>query len=121
MERKTMNLICDLSEDEIRDRAFEAGNLDLEIEVSETNFDVQRKEHKVHIEELEAMRTNLLREIRTKQTSREVECVVESIYHPAFVVRTTRTDTGEIVHERSMTPDERQGNFFAIEGERGSA
>ena len=115
--RKTemLELVCVLTEEEIQARAFDASMLDHQIQSKELAFDVARKEHKAEVEEFSNKRRNLLREIRERQTRRDVECVVERVYHPDFVVRCTRTDTGEIVNERPMTSEERQSQLFELE------
>lgn len=115
-ETTTMNLICELTDDEIRDRAFQAGQVDQELDALQARFDALKQEHKAEVAVREEMRKSLLREIRTKQTSRDVECVVERIYSPLFVVRTVRKDTGELVHERRMTDDERQEKLYELRG-----
>lgn len=107
----TMHLICELTDDEIRDRAFQAGQVDQELEALADRFEVAKKDHKAEVGVREEMRKTLLREIRTKQTTRPVQCSVEPIFAPSFVVRTTRLDTGEVVHERQMTFEERQGKL----------
>jgi hypothetical protein len=115
-ETTTMHLICELTDDEIRDRAFQAGQVDQELEALADRFEVAKKDHKAEVGVREEMRKTLLREIRTKQTTRPVECEIERVYAPAFVVRTVRTDTGELVHERRMTDDERQEKLYELRG-----
>lgn len=112
----TMHLICELTDDEIRDRAFQAGQVDQELEALADRFEVAKKDHKAEVGVREELRKTLLREIRTKQTTRPVECEIERVYAPAFVVRTVRTDTGELVHERRMTDDERQEKLYELRG-----
>lgn len=112
----TMNLLCELSEDEIRDRAFRAGQIDQDIQIAEDAFDEVKKEHKAEVGTLESARRTLLREIREKQTRRDVTCDVVKVYSPDFQVITTRRDTGEVVHQRAMTMDERQGQLRGING-----
>lgn len=113
-ETRIIELECKLDDDEVNDRAFEAGQLDQDIQKAEDEFDAVKTEHKDEVKRMEAKRRHLLRDIRTKTTRRDVDCTVEPIYDPAFVVRTTRTDTGEIVHERPMSLDERQGRLRGI-------
>lgn len=115
-DHMNLELVCQLSESEIAERAYEAGQADQQIQSKEMNFDAVRKAHKAEIEGLQGERTTLLREVRTKQTTRDVECIIDRVYHPEFVVRITRTDTGEVVRERAMTYDERQGQLVGIGG-----
>ncbi len=114
-ETTMVELVCQLTETEIQDRAYDAGQTDQQIMAKETDFEVVRKEHKGEVEALMNRRRDLLREIRERQTRRDVECVVERIYSPEFVVRMTRTDTGEVVRERPMTMEERQGQLIELE------
>lgn len=111
----TMNLLCELTEDEIRDRAFRAGQIDQDIQIAEDEFDEAKKDHKTTVGWLESARRTLLREIREKQTRRDVTCDVVKVYSPDFQVITTRRDTGEVVHQRAMTNEERQAQLFGIE------
>ncbi len=112
-KRHNMSLVCKLTDEEIRDRGFEAGQLDQEVQDLEAEFDEAKKLHKAEVNSNENRRRLLLREIRTKQTTRPVECEIE----PDFLnlqVRTTRLDTGELVHERPMSEDEKQGRLIEM-------
>lgn len=117
----TMSLLCKLTEDEIRDRAFRAGQLDQDIQIAEARFDEAKKDHKATVGGLESARRTLLREIREKQTRRDVTCDVVKVYSPDFQVITTRRDTGEVVHQRAMTMDERQGQLRGINAAEATA
>ena len=120
-ERRELNLVCTLTDDEIGDRAFDVDQTDQAIQDLETEFENVKKEHKSMVGNHEARRRLLLREIRTRRTHRGVECEIEPIYHPAFVVRTTRLDTGEIVHERQMSEEEKQGQLIDLDEQSGDA
>lgn len=120
-ERTMIELVCQLTQEEIAERAYDAGQVDQQIMAKEMAFDSIKKTQKAEIEELMGQRRTLLREIRNRQTERDVECEVHRIFHPEFVVRVIRLDTGEVVRERPMSMEERQGQLVGITGPKSEA
>jgi hypothetical protein len=59
----------------------------------------------------------LARIVRERAEEREVPIVEQSDFE-AGAVNTVRTDTGEIVATRGMTPEERQRSLFSEKGKR---
>jgi hypothetical protein len=59
----------------------------------------------------------LARIVRERAEEREVPIVEQSDFE-AGAVNTVRTDTGEVVATRGMTPEERQRSLFSEKGKR---
>lgn len=113
-ETKFLNLPCALKSHEITDRALEAGQVDQELIALEDSFEITKKEHKTAVQELEHRRRVLLRELADGSTRRDVECRVVLNYVDGLAM-VVRTDTGDVVSQRPLSPEERQAQLFAVE------
>jgi len=117
-ERRTEVLSCVLTDEEIRERGEEAARNQAERDRVEALRQSTQKEAKGAVEALEGEIRRLLGEVRAKSTSREVE-VVDQRNEFEHMIETVRTDTGETVRRRAMTPDEMQTVLFPAAEERG--
>jgi hypothetical protein len=117
LERETRPLPVDLTEKEIALRGRECGEKMRERAALEATFEVAKKEHKADIEALDETITDLGRALATGQEIRDVECEVV-INWDADCVETLRTDTGEVVAQRPIRPEERQRTFQLRTGKK---
>lgn len=103
----TRSLRCELTDQEIHERAQTAARMVVTIDELESAAKAEAKRRKTFIEEKEAELRRLSAEIRDKATFREIDC--ERLYdYKLGLVREVRTDTGELLSERAMTYSERQ-------------
>jgi len=88
-----------------------------EAEQAETLAAFEYKEKKAALQKAtstaRARLSVLGRTVREKRETRAVE-VLEHLNHEAQTVDTVRTDTGEIIESRRMTPDELQTSIFQL-------
>lgn len=113
-ELRTENLRCELTDDEIRERADGAALKAHERDRLEDARSVQNKAMKADIDDLDVWIRQLLGEVRTRSIYRDVE-VTDSADFKSGTMRTLRLDTGEIVRERALTEEEKQGKLFELE------
>ncbi len=128
MREITLDLMCDLDEHELRDRALQMSSAILRIDEVEAD---KKDATKTFSEQLASLRADLRRlsgVIRAKRERRAVMCFVE--YHSPVNgnKRISRSDTGEFVRDEPMSPLELQENLFepvaalmAPEGSDGNA
>ena len=105
------SLMCSLSEPELAERADRAARLQYEADKITGEAKLTAKAAKERVEKIEAERRLLLSEVRTKQGYKPVECVSQADYVRG-VLETIRTDTGEVLRSRKLTPEERQKKLF---------
>lgn len=112
MKQIEMQLACELSQEEVQFRAQELG-------VAVTQHDViadeKAKAMKLFKERLETVSHRMRRLskiVQAKLEYRMVACAVEFHVPEVGTKRIVRTDTGEVVKEEAMTPEERQNNLF---------
>lgn len=109
----TRKLKCDLSEQEVRERADKLAMLVGEKDSLEDSRKVDSKRRK-EIDQLGATMCRLGIEISTRSEFRNVECVEERDWDDK-TVSLVRKDTGEVVESRKMRPDELQGELVALQ------
>ena len=112
--RGQRELPCNLSDAEIRERGDEIAGLVVTLTERETEEAARRKEVKDELEDTRKRVTKLGREISTRTTRREIECVTEWHLEDKMAV-VIRVDTGEIIHREPLTPAQLQAELF--EGE----
>lgn len=106
-ERFQQSLRCQLTKDEIAERANRAGHKHASIYTKEAELKAVVKHHKGIIETEEAELALLLREVRDESTYRQIECERQFDFNEKMY-REVRIDTGEIINERKLLPSEAQ-------------
>jgi hypothetical protein len=107
-----MQLACELSQEEIQFRAQELGVAVAEYDVIDDEKKSAMKLFKERLEVVAHRMRRLSKIVQEKREYRMVACVVEFHVPAVGSKRIVRTDTGEIVREEAMTPEERQNNLF---------
>lgn len=107
IEPYSTNLKVALTAAEIADRADRAAQLLADRDAKEADVKAAQKHGKAMIEELDAEIRRLSSEVRNQSDYRSVDC--ERRYNYATsTVQDVRLDTGEVIAERGMSPNERQ-------------
>lgn len=106
-------LPCQLSDDQIIERANAMADLDAEI----SKLKDRRKSVNQKIREKDDERLKLSDEVEKGTELRMVTCRVDEDF-AHNVVRIVRNDTGETVEERPMTAADRQESMGLVMGER---
>jgi len=109
----TRTLKCKLSDEDLLKTGTDlARSLD-EIAELEDELESIKASFKGKLTALEAKATSLKNIVRDKCDYRKVDC--EQVYDNALgFVTETRLDTGEIIEQRKMTAEERQGTMFDL-------
>ena len=94
-----------LTDAEMRDRGQAAAAKRAEWRALDAEFDAYKKEQKGKMDALEADIDVLLTQIDNGHESRPVACRKEYVYR-TNTVRVVRVDTGEVIEERAMMPEE---------------
>lgn len=94
-----------LTDAEMRDRGMAAAAKRAEWRALDAEFDAYKKEQKGKMDALEADIDVLLTQIDNGHESRPVACRKEYVYR-TNTVRVVRVDTGEVIEERAMMPEE---------------
>lgn len=115
VERFTRNLRVVLKNDEVVERAKRSAFLLGEIQQKESERDAAKKQANAQIEELSSEMHRLSLEVRDGAAYRDVPCTRHFVYRLG-VVEERRTDTSEIIHERSMSDRERQLELGGLAG-----
>lgn len=103
----TRELSCGLTREEVEERAQEAASILERRDQREADLKEQQKRWKNEISQLDLEHRILSSEVRSKTTTRAVEC--ERIFdYDAGKVTEMRRDTGEVLHTRNMNDTERQ-------------
>jgi signal transduction histidine kinase len=117
IKRYTASLLCRLSNDDLRQYGQ-----DLAVQVQkctdeEIRQGVQRKIMKETLEMLEEERNRLAKLVADGVEKRQVECVVQAdfISNKAY---TMRMDTGEVIDERALKPEEMQMDLGIAEADK---
>ena len=100
-------LPCKLSNEELLERGQQLGAVTQDIADEEARQVSIKQELKARLTELESQRMQLATQITRREEMREVEIVPERDYTLAKYYE-IRQDTGEVVKERPLTPEERQ-------------
>lgn len=103
--KKTELLVCELNLDEIRERGEEAARIQNTRDLKDADQKAAAREAKGYVESLDAKIRNLLGEVRSKTTHRDVE-VIEERDIDAEMMLSIRTDTGEVIRRRQLTESE---------------
>ena len=112
MKTIVLDLMCDLDEAELLDRAQQLSSQlqrQEELQIERAN---SAKGYKDQLDGLAGVIGKLHRVIRRKTESRPVTCAI--VFHSPVVgtKRTVRTDTGEFVRDDAMSATECQNNLF---------
>lgn len=110
------HLKCILTEKEIKESGANLARFHSEISDLENQKKSVVSDFKSKIEKATAEADIEARKIQNGYEYRSVECEVQKIFDEK-VVQVVRTDTGEIIKQRAMTPDELQEKMFPEEGE----
>jgi hypothetical protein len=103
----SMRLPVKLNDDELLARGRQLVENMRKTAAAEEAREVENKKRKSEIELLEEVTARLGGSISSGSEEREVECELRKDYVHGNVT-TVRSDTGEVVDERTMTADERQ-------------
>lgn len=117
IRRYLASLLCRLSNDDLRQYGQELALQVQQCTDEEIRQGVQRKLMKETLEHLEAERDRLAKMVADACEKRQVECVVQAdfISNKAF---TMRMDTGEVIDERALKPEEQQLPLGITEAEQ---
>lgn len=110
-KRFSESLMCQLTPEQVAERANRAARLQHDADELTSKLASETKRYKTSIQRSTMEQHRLLDEVRTRQGYRPVECERQPDYE-AGLLRTVRLDTGEIVRQRQLTPEERQTLLF---------
>ena len=110
-KRFSESLVCHLVPGEVADRADRAARLQADHDQLAERIAAEQKSGKAQLARIAEEQHRLLEEVRTRQGYRPVECERKPDFE-AGVLRTVRLDTGEVVRQRPLTPEERQTQLF---------
>ena len=114
LERWTENLRCDLTDEEVRERADRAARSYKDAAERSDELQAHAKEERGAIGKLNAEVGQLLRAVAERAEYRSVD-VRHHRNETAATMDTVREDTAEVVRSRPFTPDERQIGLFPVE------
>jgi hypothetical protein len=104
-----------LSEELLREKSVELGRVTIALEDEERAWKAASTAHRERVASLREAARTLSHAVATGSEMRLVD-VEEKRYRDRSVVEVVRLDTGEVFVSRPMTPAERQGELFAVEG-----
>lgn len=107
LKRESRLLSCRLTNEELIARGQSLAEAIENISTEEAQQESLKREMKARLAGLEAQRSHLASVVSRRAEMREVSVEV-ALFEDAGVVHTIRMDTGEVVHSRPMTDDERQ-------------
>lgn len=107
----TRELACDLSDQEVIERAKALAAMLADLSMLEEQRRAASKHFGEDIKGLEREVQKLGQAIRTRQELRDVACIERQNFSLNEVV-VVRTDTSAVVESRAMTPEERQASLF---------
>lgn len=107
MARNTRPLPCRLTDDEVAERAARMAERLVEFQQLDEQRIEDGKRYRESMKEIRDEVQTLAQEVYSRTTVRAVECT-ESPDHAKGLVHVVREDTGEVVHTRPTTADERQ-------------
>jgi hypothetical protein len=107
LRRYLVPLYCKIPNDELREYGKALAEQVQKCTDEEIRQGIQRKRMKEDLEALESERGRLAKLVADGVEKRDVECVVQAdfVMNRAY---TLRMDTGEVIDERDLKPDERQ-------------
>ena len=112
MKRIVMDLMCELDETEVAERARNLGELVIEQDQVEDEKKSVMKGYGERLAEIRQGLRRLSRVIRERREKRAVTVMVEFHRPTQGVKRITREDTGEFVREEPMSIEECQEQLF---------
>lgn len=107
VEKYVSSLKCELTPEEIAQRANQCANIVSEIDAAEADAKAAAKHAKAAIEEQHALLRRLSQEVASGTTYRPIECERRFIYEESMV-KEFRGDTSALLGARRMTERERQ-------------
>ncbi len=107
IKRYTAPLMCTLNREEIHDLGKQLAAKVQECLLEEADQALTKKAMKQKLDEMEAERNRLSSLVDDGVEKREVECVVQADFGTMKAL-TIRLDTGEVIHERELKPEEMQ-------------
>src|ERR1700733_331003 len=112
MKEVTLEMVCDLDDVELGQRAQALSLTTLKIDEVEDNKTTVNKEFKEELSGLREQARKLSRTLRSRSEVRPVVCFV--VYHSPVqgTKRLIRKDTGELYRDEPMTSQEMQANLF---------
>lgn len=115
-------LRCELGDAEVAERADELARSHGDLERLEAEESVAKAGFKQRRQTLVGRQAELAREVRERKAERPVRVEKRADYNTGRIVH-VRTDTGEPIFEREMTPDERQVRLLGrdVEAEHSEA
>jgi len=117
LRKFTQSLLCRLSNDDLRKYGQDLAIAVQQCTDEEINQGIRRKLMKETLEHLEEERDRLAKLVADGVEKRQVECIVQAdfISNKAF---TMRMDTGEVIDERALKPEEQQIPLGITEAEQ---
>jgi len=109
--KHTQRLKCLLTDAELLEKGEELARTLDEVVSLEDEKKAITEQFKSKITELESRSSVLRSPVRNKYDFRPVDCI-QTMDNNEGTSKTVRLDTGDIVEERKLTYDERQGNLF---------
>lgn len=113
-ERWTENLRCDLTDEEVRERADRAARSYKDAAERADELQAHSKEERGAIGKLNAEVGQLLRAVAERAEYRPTDVLLHR-NEGQSTMDTIRADTGELVRSRPFTPDERQIGLFPVQ------
>ena len=110
-EKTKEYLKCELTEEEIKELGAGLARKYSEITDLEDQKKALASDFKSQIDSATALASTMARKIQNGYEFRNVDCEIRKDYIDT-TVRLIRLDTGEIVKERPMEPNELQGKLF---------
>ena len=114
LERDQRTLKVDMAPEEIRAASRRMGSIMRERSRKESAFDDVKAKHKAELTEIDNEIAQLGVILDTETRELDVECVTEVDWDAGEAV-TRRTDTGDTIARRALTPAERQQEMWARE------
>ena len=117
---RTEILPVPLTEAELLARGDEAARIQETRDRKDGERDAANKAAKAEIQGLEETLHHLLRQVRRKSEDREVE-VLDRRNEDELTMEVVRTDTGEVIRSRPLTPEELQIKLFPAGEQEGAS
>lgn len=118
--RITRELRCKLTPEEREARLQSLLKAGEEVDKLTAAFLETRREHRLAVTALHEEEVKLRGALRENAEAREIECQWDMDFELKRAVL-TRTDTGEVLESRSLTPTELQQRLFPVPGEEDAA
>jgi hypothetical protein len=112
MKQVSVDLVCELDDDELRVRGESLSSVALQYDKVEDEKKAATKEFSDELKGLRGEMRKLSIVIRQKKETRSVLCAVDFHSPTNGIKRITRLDTGEFVRDEPMSAQECQSNLF---------